>query len=640
MDALFNHLLANCAIILFGILAWTNVPQRKRQHGLPSSVRFGLFFGVCAMAVMLRPYEIQPGVYVDLRTVPLSIAGLVGGWPAGVVAASMASLLRIWLGGAGALPGVTVIVLTTGVGILASVWLDRRYANYREIAAFSALVALADLVALLVFTRSSALEEMQGGAPFWVGLVFVATIFGSLAVFAELRRRDTNQSLKMYEAAIQSLPESLNVKDKEGRFLLANAATAQLMNQESAEFLLGRTIHDFYPSDIADMFRKEELDVLSQQCARMSEQEFVHKDGRHLVLSTLKAPLHDETGALLGLVTHNRDLTEKKRLLRALAESEKRVNIALSNMADGLIMFDAKLDVVFCNDQYRAMFPLTADVRIPGVPARTILETAIERGEFKDIAPEKVTEFIEGAMSRLRLPGVVQFPLHDGRWVESRTTPSDDGGCLVVCSDITRSKRDEEELRQLNVKLSEMAMIDSLTELLNRRAFDTALASEIGHCQARGSTLSLLMIDVDRFKAYNDTYGHTTGDDCLRRVAQVVRSIAQRPGDRAARYGGEEMAVVLPNASEEGALALAHELRTRIRALDISHIGSEKGVVTVSIGTATLNGFSRGVTPVQLIRNADEALYRAKASGRDAVRSWEKSGFEPKGNARVADASS
>lgn len=624
MDAIWNHLLANCAIILFAILAWTNLPEPSRPNEFVERAKLGVFFGVATLVLMTRPLELNSGIHIDLRTIPVSIAGLFGGWPGALVAATIAGAFRWWLGGAGTTPGLAVIALSAAIGAVCAGRLAKPTSGFIELALFSGLVALGDLAVVLIMPQDTARNLLQQSAPLLLATIFVTTFLASMAMHAEQRRRDASRTLRIYEAVIQSLPESLNVKDRQGRFILANPATAKLMRARSEQDLIGKSDIDFYPADLAETFRADECHIIHGYHTMTIEQEIAWPGCSPITLSTLKAPLLDENGVLIGLITHNRDLTEKKKLIRALADSERRAQAALSNMADGLIMFDADLNVIFCNEQYRSMFPLTADVRVPGVPARTILETAMARGELTGIAPEAATAFIDGAMARLREAGTVEFPLYDGRWIESRTTPSDDGGCLVVCSDITRAKRDEQNLRDLNEKLVEMAMTDSLTGLLNRRAFDTSLVTEMSRSQGSDAGLSILLMDVDRFKAYNDTYGHTAGDDCLKRVAQTVRSVARRPGDRAARYGGEEMAVVLPNTSAASAIAIARELLERIRNLDISHAGSEKGIVTASIGIATLGVESRHLLTSQFIGRADEALYRAKASGRDCVLAWEE----------------
>jgi diguanylate cyclase (GGDEF)-like protein len=220
-------------------------------------------------------------------------------------------------------------------------------------------------------------------------------------------------------------------------------------------------------------------------------------------------------------------------------------------------------------------------------------------------------------------PGTMQFSLSNGRWIESRTSPSTDGGCIVICSDITKSKQDAKALNELNQRLAELAQTDGLTGLLNRRAFDAAAAEEVGRVSRGDGPVSLLLLDVDRFKAFNDTYGHPAGDDCLRAVADCVRAVVRRKSDRPARYGGEEMVLILPNTSEADAIALAYDLRERIRALQIVHAGSEKGIVTASIGVATLTSGGGSLDAARLIGRADEALYVAKASGRDVVRCWQ-----------------
>jgi diguanylate cyclase (GGDEF)-like protein len=183
----------------------------------------------------------------------------------------------------------------------------------------------------------------------------------------------------------------------------------------------------------------------------------------------------------------------------------------------------------------------------------------------------------------------------------------------------------EEEFRSLNDRLEVMAHTDGLTGLLNRRAFDRALDDLVSRNPQTAAGPSLLMIDVDKFKAYNDTYGHPAGDTCLTRVAnRVVEIMTPYPRSVVARYGGEEIAVIIPQCDSAAALSVARLLCAQVRAMEIEHDGSEKGRVTVSIGTATMN--AAGVTGKrELLGSADEALYAAKAAGRDCVRSREQS---------------
>lgn len=174
-----------------------------------------------------------------------------------------------------------------------------------------------------------------------------------------------------------------------------------------------------------------------------------------------------------------------------------------------------------------------------------------------------------------------------------------------------------EKLLQANVQLERLATEDALTGLANRRHFDQALAQELRRAARDATPLALLLVDLDHFKRFNDTYGHVAGDECLKAVGAQLARCAQRPGDLAARYGGEELAVILPRADLAGALHIARQLQQGIQALGIAHGASPFGCVTVSVGVATVQGESGARSAVQLIEAADRALYRAKAAGRN-----------------------
>lgn len=169
----------------------------------------------------------------------------------------------------------------------------------------------------------------------------------------------------------------------------------------------------------------------------------------------------------------------------------------------------------------------------------------------------------------------------------------------------------------------QQASTDQLTGIANRRAFDDMYEREWDRCARRSTPLSLLMLDVDFFKKYNDRYGHVAGDECLRRVAAAIASCATRPTDYCARYGGEEFTVVLGDTDQAGAAAIASEVLAAVRGLELAHAASPRGSVSVSIGAAT-SVPTPGSTP-DLLERADRALYRAKERGRDRVEVEERS---------------
>jgi diguanylate cyclase (GGDEF)-like protein/PAS domain S-box-containing protein len=184
------------------------------------------------------------------------------------------------------------------------------------------------------------------------------------------------------------------------------------------------------------------------------------------------------------------------------------------------------------------------------------------------------------------------------------------------------SMRDISERKEVEERLSLYALTDGLTALANRRAFDKALEREWERTLRDGSPVSLLLLDIDRFKEFNDQYGHQVGDDCLRAVAAALQR-ASRAGDVVARYGGEEIAVILPSTDSSGAIEAAENARSIVECLRIPHEGnsSNGGCVTASIGVATALARQGGTMrmPEGLLQAADGALYKAKHAGRNRV---------------------
>jgi diguanylate cyclase (GGDEF)-like protein/PAS domain S-box-containing protein len=177
-----------------------------------------------------------------------------------------------------------------------------------------------------------------------------------------------------------------------------------------------------------------------------------------------------------------------------------------------------------------------------------------------------------------------------------------------------------QQLRNANHRLAQLATTDELTQVANRRSFDQVLRQEWRRMARAKLPLALIMLDIDYFKQYNDTYGHLAGDRCLVAVAQAIMQAANRPGDLVARYGGEEFAVILPGTTSQGATHMANAISTAIHALTIAHVMSPLGQISVSLGVACLHP-QGDPQPEPLIAAADAALYRAKANGRNTYHS-------------------
>jgi diguanylate cyclase (GGDEF)-like protein/PAS domain S-box-containing protein len=294
--------------------------------------------------------------------------------------------------------------------------------------------------------------------------------------------------------------------------------------------------------------------------------------------------------------------------------------LMVENTADVIVRYDAALRRVYISPSSLDMFGYEPEEMMGSYASMLIHPEDFEKTEtaFRRFGPDQPN-------FNLTFRAICK----DGHiiWVEGqyRYLPGD-GGALAVMRDITERRQAEtmlaeanETLEAANRILQALAQQDGLTGLANRRRFDEVLVEEFSRARRQREPLSVLLLDADHFKAYNDHYGHLAGDECLRRISAAIESVLRRPGDHAARYGGEEFVVLLPLTDESGALIVAEQIRAAVSALAIQHLGSAPQIVTVSIGVSSLIPFGGADHPDRLIAAADRALYRAKAEGRNRV---------------------
>ena len=289
---------------------------------------------------------------------------------------------------------------------------------------------------------------------------------------------------------------------------------------------------------------------------------------------------------------------------RLLVVDDQRVNIQALYQAFAadhqvLMATSGEQALALCASQQPDLVLL--DVVMPGMDGHEVCRRLKAESATRDIPVIFVTAHHDEAAETLGLDlGAVDF-------ISKPINPK-----------IVRARvRTHLTLKHQSDMLRQWVYIDGLTGVHNRRHFDEHLAAEWSRCQRNQTPLSVVLLDVDLFKRYNDRYGHQAGDDCLRRVAVALKAGIRRPGDLAARYGGEEFVCLLPDTALPGALSLAAQLGAAVQALQIPHADSTVApVVTVSLGVCSQPAGSPG-SPAALLRGADEQLYRAKTLGRN-----------------------
>lgn len=301
-----------------------------------------------------------------------------------------------------------------------------------------------------------------------------------------------------------------------------------------------------------------------------------------------------------------------KFIFKQIAENEL-FSLIMNGMSDIVFLMEVEQ-----NQKFRCILVNHAYLKVTRIAKEQIIGRYIE-----EILPKEKASFVIGKYKEavygkgmIKYEEGVELPI-GLITVETTLIPihDQDGKCthlLGIAHDISRHKEVEESLRRLS-------LLDGLTGIANRRHFDEKLQQEIKRSLRHETPLSLLMVDIDHFKRYNDTYGHQAGDDCLIKVARTLNESLKRSGDLVARYGGEEFVVILPYTDEEGAMIVAEKLRSQIDSLKIPHVVNQ--TVTISIGAATLYP-TEETNPQEMIDKADKALYQAKLAGRNRVKAY------------------
>ena len=448
-------------------------------------------------------------------------------------------------------------------------------------------------------------------------------------------RHEAERAHQLMHDAVEAMPAAVEIYDRSDRLVLFNQRMLQLYPHMQGKTLLGETFDALVRSAVA---HGKVPDALG--CEEHWLAERLKGRGQSSAPRLQQAPngawyqIYETPMPRGGLVTVRLDATEtvqqREELLAAhdrAANEHALLDEAIESLPDGFALFDSDDRLLLCNQPYREIYRDSAPAIVIGARFESIVRYGLERGQYPQAGTTDGDRqaWLAERLHRHRHPDGVPLlqELGGNRWLRIDERRTRGGGVAGVRTDVTamvRTRQDLEAtaaaLQQANAQLEELSATDALTGLANRRRFDMRLADEVQRSHRHGTTLALLMIDIDHFKHYNDLLGHPQGDTALQAVAAVLTQQARRPAELVARYGGEEFALLLPHASTAAAATVAERCQNAMATLALPHGASPTAAhVTLSIGLALLNTRQRE-NPTAFVRRADAALYAAKAAGR------------------------
>ncbi|MFE8701445.1 PAS domain S-box protein [Cytobacillus sp. FJAT-54145] len=444
--------------------------------------------------------------------------------------------------------------------------------------------------------------------------VLFASIFRDITDEVEMKRM-LEDSEQRYKSLFENNQGASFMIDLNGHFISVN---------KTAEDISGYKKADLIGTSFLTLIHKRDLEKVMKGFEKVNSGEpdninvrLIHQKGEIVHLNIITAPIK-RNGTVVGSIGIALDVTKQKIAEHQLSQSEKRYK-SLIKLYPEVVFVHSRHRIEFVNDRAVALIGANTKEEIMGKSFYHFLHE-----EDKPKAAYYMTLAFQNDRTNSSTVEL-RFVKKDGRIVHTEVGVAlidydGEPAILGIIRDITEQKNAEAKLMRANQMLEELSKLDGLTGIPNRRFYDETLEKEWKRAARDGKPLSLIMLDIDKFKVYNDTYGHKQGDECLKMVAAALKTSTYRAGDFVARYGGEEFSIILPQTDEDGAYFIAETIRAKIETLEIPNINSTvKPIVTISVGLATVipNDHQE---PKQLIELADAALYDAKNSGRNQVK--------------------
>lgn len=395
------------------------------------------------------------------------------------------------------------------------------------------------------------------------------------------------------------------IKDAAGRYTFANRQVLQLFKL-SLEQVIGKDDSHFFDLSVFNQLRLNDLRVLQHgEVIEQEETNFIKDTGETRTYWTVKKPLRDDNGTIIGICGISSDITERKRLETQLREQKQLLDTVMNNVDAHIYMKDDQRTYLYVNRKTAELFSVDQQEAVgkrdlelmPRADADHLWE--LDAQVFRTQQKQEGEESFKDKNGTMRHYWTVKIPLK----AEGASNV-----LIGLSTDIT-------ELHMMKEELQRQASTDALTGLNNRRSFYEHAHREYSRCLRSKQPLSVIAIDIDHFKSINDQYGHPTGDAVLCAVARRCQEVL-REEDLLARTGGEEFALILPETSRDTAMEIAERLRQLLQGYDL-HVAPSAISVTISLGVATNNASDSSF--YSLFSRADHVLLEAKRLGRNQV---------------------
>ncbi|MDD5016783.1 MAG: diguanylate cyclase [Eubacteriales bacterium] len=599
----------NIVLLLALSIVYALVPTKALKFKGIKNIFLGCIIGLIGICIMADPYQVSPGIFIDARTVLISVSGMFMGLAPTVIAAVITALFRLFLGGVGVWTGIGTIILSAAFGLL---WrylrfnkvVQKKRFRWAELYLFGIITQIALLPSIFILPWDIVVEVARN--IYLPGLVInpVGAVLLSMLLLRQIDRRNMLAQLEESEMRYRSLFENHHAV-----MLLENPASGQIVDANPAAC-------EFYGWSLEEIKNKKmsEINILSaeevaREIVRSAVKNINHHHFRHRIASggvrdveVFSGSIQMKGQELIYSIIH--DVTARRITQRKLKESEERLRVTLLSVGDGVITTDKEGVITLINKTAQEITGWTRDVI--GKPINSIFNV------INEYTGKKVEDPVGKVLETGNIIGLANHSLfirEDGTKMpiaDSAAPIKDDIGHLLgvvlVIRDVSKERKKQQEINHLGYH-------DGLTGLYNRRFFD----EELKRVDVDSNLpLSVIIGDVNGLKLTNDAFGHAVGDQLLKDMAAEIKK-ACRKEDIVARWGGDEFVVLLPKADEKWAEAVCSRIKENCARVKMSDVN-----FSISLGFDTKRSGDETMTDV--IKSAEDYMYRKKSTESSSMR--------------------